>query len=235
VRRAGPKVERTPAGSSCGAINLAVRKKRVRRLRAFIWQVNRALVPVLRDALTSDRGQSWMWQPSRWLQWLHSAFVRVRCRSLAGPEASANTRFRRTRANGREHPPAFAMQKVIRVPSSALKIPAKRQVLSPAKATIEPMARLRVVLLPLSTTGAQPVAPADRDDQPLSYSELSIRRDGDPSRGRIGRLQEDCVCALHGSDARLAGAKSMLIRASVQARNGARRSSAGRERLPWVS
>jgi hypothetical protein len=95
------------------SINLAVRKKRVRRLRAFIWQGNRALVPVLRDALTSDRGQSWMWQPSRWLQWLHSAFVRVRCRSLAGPEASANTRFRRTRANGREHPPAFAMQKVV--------------------------------------------------------------------------------------------------------------------------
>jgi hypothetical protein len=29
-----------------------------------------------------------------------------------------------------------------------------------------------------------------RDDQPLSYSELSVRRRGDPSRGRIGRLQE---------------------------------------------
>jgi Glyoxalase/Bleomycin resistance protein/Dioxygenase superfamily len=35
-----------------------------------------------------------------------------------------------------------------------------------------------------------------RDDQPLSYSELSVRRRGDPSRGRIGRLQEDC--APHG-------------------------------------
>jgi hypothetical protein len=29
----------------------------------------------------------------------------------------------------------------------------------------------------------------------LSYSELSARRRGDPSRGRIGRSQEKCVCA----------------------------------------
>jgi hypothetical protein len=44
---------------------------------------------------------------------------------------------------------------------------------------------------------AQFPEPGSRDDQPLSYSELSVRRRGDPSRGRIGRLQEDCVCAPH--------------------------------------
>jgi hypothetical protein len=53
-----------------------------------------------------------MWQLSQWLQWLHSAFARVRFRALAWPEAAANDNFRRTHANGRERPPTLAMQKV---------------------------------------------------------------------------------------------------------------------------
>jgi hypothetical protein len=52
-------------------------------------------------------------QESQWLQWLHSAFARARCRSLALSEAAANRWFQRTHANGRERPPAFAMQKVV--------------------------------------------------------------------------------------------------------------------------
>jgi hypothetical protein len=54
-----------------------------------------------------------MRQLSQWLQWLHSAFARLRSRSLAALEVAANEMFQRTRANGRERPPAFAMQKVV--------------------------------------------------------------------------------------------------------------------------
>jgi hypothetical protein len=50
---------------------------------------------------------------SQWLQWLQSAFVRVRCGSLALVELAANKTFQRTGANGRERPPALAMQKVV--------------------------------------------------------------------------------------------------------------------------
>jgi hypothetical protein len=39
---------------------------------------------------------------------------------------------------------------------------------------------------------------ACRHDQPLSYSELSVRRRGDPSRGRIGRCRKIAVCAPTG-------------------------------------
>jgi class 3 adenylate cyclase len=57
----------------------------------------------------NDRGS---WQLSQWLQWLHSAFARVRWGSLARAEAAANRPFERTGANGRERPPTLAMQKV---------------------------------------------------------------------------------------------------------------------------
>ena len=61
------------------------------------------------------------WQLSQLLQWLHSAFARVRCCSLARPEAAANRRFERTGANRRERSPALASRRSwVRVPSSAL-------------------------------------------------------------------------------------------------------------------
>jgi hypothetical protein len=58
------------------------------------------------------RSTRWMLQPSQWLEWLHSAFARLRFRSLAPLEVAANKKFQRTRANRRERPPAFAMQKI---------------------------------------------------------------------------------------------------------------------------
>src|SRR5207248_5459751 len=53
-----------------------------------------------------------MRQQAQWLQWLHSAFARVRSRSLSQREDAANARFRRTRANRGERSPPLAMQKV---------------------------------------------------------------------------------------------------------------------------
>ena len=58
----------------------------------------------------NDRGS---WQLSQWLQWLHSAFARVRWGFLARAEAAANRPFERTGANRRERSPALAMQKVV--------------------------------------------------------------------------------------------------------------------------
>jgi hypothetical protein len=46
--------------------------------------------------------------------------ARVRCRSLARPEAAANRRFERTRPNGCERPPLPCRRSWVRVPSSAL-------------------------------------------------------------------------------------------------------------------
>jgi hypothetical protein len=48
-----------------------------------------------------------------WQGWQGSAFARVRSRSLARRETSANSRFERTGAHGRERSLAFAMQKVV--------------------------------------------------------------------------------------------------------------------------
>jgi hypothetical protein len=48
----------------------------------------------------------------KWQQWLHSAFARVRWRSLDFAEAPARRAFERAGANGCERFPGFAMQKV---------------------------------------------------------------------------------------------------------------------------
>ena len=46
---------------------------------------------------------------AQWLQWLHSAFARLRVGvSLARPEHAARQRFRRTRTNGRPRPTTVA-------------------------------------------------------------------------------------------------------------------------------
>jgi hypothetical protein len=98
--------------------------------------------------LVSDRGGSQRRSPGRgcatgqrkldvatitWLQWLHSAFARVRWGSLARPVVAANRWFERTDANGCERSRAFAMQKVVgSSPIIRSESPANRAVASSA-------------------------------------------------------------------------------------------------------
>jgi hypothetical protein len=109
-------------------MNLAVRKERARiDVASSSGNGLEHPVPVRREALVIGVGPRrlpghdglcvgstpWMWQLAQCLQWLQSAFARVRCRSLVQVETSASSRFRRAQANGREPPPAVAMQKVV--------------------------------------------------------------------------------------------------------------------------
>src|SRR5712691_10377912 len=64
------------------------------------------------------------WQPSRWLQWLHLAFARVRSLEWNSLQTVGFGEQKRTGANARQSLPC--RRSWVRVPSSALKTAAQR-------------------------------------------------------------------------------------------------------------
>ena len=121
-RASRPSCRRRPSGSPRPSTRRAHERRRSAPDRS-----RRSLAEAFRLTVSDGRAHVGA-SPSRrealpWQEWQGSAFALVRLRSLASTETAAIGRFERTGANGRERPPAFAMQKVegsspfIRLPS----------------------------------------------------------------------------------------------------------------------